>query len=727
MSEDLKSIKINYSTNAKEVSSEVDKLTESIDDTTEASGKNNAETKKQEENLKSFKTQIREATQELMKMSATYGETSKEAVTAAKKVADLKDQMGFASDLVDKFNPDQKFKALGAATQLASTAMSGAVSGMALFGDQSEDTEKALLKVQAAMAFSQAISGLSDLGDQWETLKTVVSQNTLLTKANGVATMVTTGIMKLMGQEVDNSSTSFKGLKMAITSTGIGLLVTGLALLINNFDSVKKVVLNLVPGLAQVGDFIMGIVNSVTDFIGVTSEADRALDRLKANADASIALNKKFIAEHGSQIDEFTKQKIEAKNKYNEALKEDGANQVALGEELNRELAKIEYSRGDKAREIQAEEAKKAEEERKKEREKLLAEKEKEKQDLLKAKQDLASDLADKEGEMLREIQDLNDKTDQEKLDRRMQRDLEEIEALKKRGADVSNLLALHEEEKITLQQELDAKNKEAEDEKNAQKLEDRRAFDEQYYAGIREYSEANNEAEIEEVYNHKMALLAQEEELAALKIEADGGTEEEKLEKRKQLKDYYDTQEIDAEKAKNEAIVNNKKALNNSLSSIAQSAIGIAKEFAGKNKKAQKGILIAENAVALASVIINTAKGVSVAMGKGVAGIPEAVAVGLAGTLSTVKIVQATAKGLKELGGGEGGGGGGDAGGATSIPSATSSAPQVGFQASSESQIGNTLAQNTNQSAVVKAYVVSSEMSTAQEVDRNKTEGNSF
>jgi hypothetical protein len=112
--------------------------------------------------------------------------------------------------------------------------------------------------------------------------------------------------------------------------------------------------------LQGVGDAIGNIVNAVTDFVGITSEADRAIDRIKANADQSISLNKKFLAEHGSQLNEFTKQKIAAKDKYNEAVKEDGADITALGRELNRELAAIEYSRGDEQRAIQKTNAEKA-------------------------------------------------------------------------------------------------------------------------------------------------------------------------------------------------------------------------------------------------------------------------------------------------------------------------------------------------------------------------------
>ena len=370
MAQDEERVKIIFDTNASKAAGDVNKLGNSIDGATNATEKNNDSVEQGNAAYKTFKAQLREANQELQKQIQLTGESSQETIKAAKAVADLKDQMGFAADLADSFNPDQKMKALGAATRVATTGVQGVTAGMALFGDQSEDTQKALLKVQAAMAFSDAISGLSDLGDQWQLLKNTISASSVATKANAAATGAAAMIQNLFTGSVNTSSAGFKGLKLAIAGTGIGLLVVGLALVVTNFSKIKDVVLKVVPGLASVGKFIGSIVDSVTDFIGVTSEADRAIDRMKANADTSIALNKKFLAEHGSQLDEFTKQKIEAKNKYNEAIKEDGADQVALARELNRELAKIEYSRGDEGRKIAEENAKKATEDAEKRRQK---------------------------------------------------------------------------------------------------------------------------------------------------------------------------------------------------------------------------------------------------------------------------------------------------------------------------------------------------------------------
>ena len=60
-----------------------------------------------QDNSKSLKTQYREAVQELQKLSQTYGETYEQAANAARKAAELKDQI-----------EDEKFKETASALDL---------------------------------------------------------------------------------------------------------------------------------------------------------------------------------------------------------------------------------------------------------------------------------------------------------------------------------------------------------------------------------------------------------------------------------------------------------------------------------------------------------------------------------------------------------------------------------------------------------------------------------
>ena len=320
-----------------------------------------------EKSVGNLKTQLRQAQLEVATLSDKFGATSNEAINAAKRAGELKDKIGDAKALTDAFNPDAKFKALSSSLAGVAGGFAAVQGGMALFGNESEDVQKTLLKVQSAMALSQGLQSIGESVDSFKQLGAVLKNTSVAQKILSASTAAYTFI-------TGAATTGMKLFRLALIGTGIGAIVVGLGLLIANFDKVKQTIMKVIPGLSSVSDFIGGIVNAVTDFVGATSDASRALDKLKSDADKTLSVNKKFMQEHGDQVDEYTKKKIEAKNAYAEALKEDGANQVALANKLNRELAAIEYSRGDEKRKIQKEANEKANADKKADNEKVIAE-----------------------------------------------------------------------------------------------------------------------------------------------------------------------------------------------------------------------------------------------------------------------------------------------------------------------------------------------------------------
>jgi hypothetical protein len=232
---------------------------------------------------------------------------------------------------------------LGGSLEYVSGAFAATQGAMAIFGKENKSVEQAILKVQSALAITQGFAAMREGANSVKQLGTAIKSLTIFQTAYNFINNAT--------------SVGLKVLRGALVATGIGALVVGVGLLISNFDKLKAAALKLVPGLALIGSAIGGVVNSITDFVGITSEAGRAMEKMQESAEKSLKSNAKFLKEHGSQIDQYTKQKIEAVNEYNEALKEDGANQVALAKELNRKLAKIDKERADadaaKAKEIQ--------------------------------------------------------------------------------------------------------------------------------------------------------------------------------------------------------------------------------------------------------------------------------------------------------------------------------------------------------------------------------------
>jgi hypothetical protein len=246
----------------------------------------------------SLKKQLREAQNEVTALSDKFGATSKEAIEAAKRAAQLKDAIGDAKALTDAFNPDAKFKALTASLSGVAGGFAALQGAVGLFGKQTEAVEKTLLKVQSAMALSQGLQAVGESIDSFKQLGAVIGNSV---------------------------SKAFGTLRSAIISTGIGALVVGVGLLIANFETVKKVVLNFIPGLGKFADIVGNLVTKFTDFVGITSEADRVLEKLSktnAKANENIEARVKLLTAQGGKEKEIYALQKEANANETNALRE---------------------------------------------------------------------------------------------------------------------------------------------------------------------------------------------------------------------------------------------------------------------------------------------------------------------------------------------------------------------------------------------------------------------
>ena len=105
-----------------------------------------------DERVGSLRSQLREAQADVAALSEKFGVTSKEAIEAAKRAGQLKDQIADARALTDAFNPDAKFKALSSSLAGVAGGFAALQGAQSLFGEQSKEVEQTLLKVQSAMA-----------------------------------------------------------------------------------------------------------------------------------------------------------------------------------------------------------------------------------------------------------------------------------------------------------------------------------------------------------------------------------------------------------------------------------------------------------------------------------------------------------------------------------------------------------------------------------------------
>jgi hypothetical protein len=187
----------------------------------------------------SLKKQLREAQAEVASLSDKFGATSKEAINAAKRAAELKDAIGDAKALTEAFNPDAKFKALTASLSGVAGGFGAIQGAMALFGAESDNVQKTLLKVQSAMAISQGLQAVGESVDSFKQLGAVIQNSTLLQKANSAATAAAAAVQKLFTGAVTETATGFKILKGAIAATGIGLIIVALGTIVAYWDDIK--------------------------------------------------------------------------------------------------------------------------------------------------------------------------------------------------------------------------------------------------------------------------------------------------------------------------------------------------------------------------------------------------------------------------------------------------------------------------------------------------------
>jgi len=612
-------INLKYTTNADDTAKEVVKLDDAQESVTRSTQANTKATKENTESQKSFKQQIREATQDLLKISQKYGESSQQAVEAAKKVAQLKDQMGFANDLVEGFNPDRKFQSMATAVNAAAVATSGITSGMALFGAENAETEKTLLKVQAAMAFSDSIGRITELTDDFQKLKAqVVNTFTALTTSKAVDTTAT---------ELNTASTTKNVVAKeagAVASTAmaggltIQTIATTAATVATNILNASIAILTapitlLIAGIALLVLGIGYLTGAIGDFSGEAAAAEKANLKLSKEID-NLAKSTKKANEETKFHNENQIAMAKASGASTEAirkLKEELINQEVAEKNLNVQKAKSIFldarriASSEDATDAQKETSKKAYEFFKeqneiyedsiKERRKLNA------QNRIEVRQeetDRQKEAEEKEKEHLKKLQD--------------ERDRAAEEARKKREEDYKKQLA------------------------------EKAAFD-----------KAVNDADTNQYF------LAQEQRATDAQNQLDWQKEFSDLTTDIANKEAED--KINIEKA----IAAQKEAIQESQINLADKAVGFLNAIAGKNKALQKAAIIAENAVAIGKSIIatNASNIAAVAAGNALAiptsGASVAAAASLVTTnniglgLGIASTIAATAKALSALGGG--------------------------------------------------------------------------
>jgi len=209
----------------------------------------------------SIKSEIKQLSLEAQRAVKEFGAFSPEARRAEQALAEARDMMEDFNDRVAALNPD-KFAQINTVVQGVARGFQAAQGAVALFGNQSEELEKTMVKLQGAMALAEGLEGLGKVQQQFGALA-----NTIKGK-------------------VVNAFTTLRG---AITATGIGLLAVALGYVVGNFEKLSAAITNAIPGLKTVSAIVGNLVQQFTDFIGVTSQAERNYKAFKKSIEITNA------------------------------------------------------------------------------------------------------------------------------------------------------------------------------------------------------------------------------------------------------------------------------------------------------------------------------------------------------------------------------------------------------------------------------------------------------
>jgi len=203
--------------------------------------------------LQPLTTRMGEAEDRLYELALAGKQNTKEYQDLLETVGRYRQTQIETDRVVD--NAAQTFtQKLGGAIQGAASGFQLVQGASALFGEESEELEKTLLKVQAAMALADGIEGIRVALPMFTNFAQAVKGKVLgafasLTTAeiaNAQATGTMTAIQKVYTLVVGTSTGALKAFKIALATTGVGLLIVGLGLLVNKlmdtFKSTEEII-----------------------------------------------------------------------------------------------------------------------------------------------------------------------------------------------------------------------------------------------------------------------------------------------------------------------------------------------------------------------------------------------------------------------------------------------------------------------------------------------------
>lgn len=180
-------------------------------------------------------TPVKTLKQELKELKIALAEAKVNGEDFGEEFEKLRDRAGQVQDAIADANAEIKNAAsdtrnidnvVGSLSALAG-GFAAAQGFAALFGEENEDLQKALLKVNAAIAISTGLQQVSNA---------LQKEGALVKFADTVATGAQVAVQKIYTAVTGKATVATNAFKVALASTGIGLAVVAVIALVNAFD-----------------------------------------------------------------------------------------------------------------------------------------------------------------------------------------------------------------------------------------------------------------------------------------------------------------------------------------------------------------------------------------------------------------------------------------------------------------------------------------------------------
>jgi hypothetical protein len=222
----------------------------------------------------SAKKRLRDLQRALVDLAVAGQENSAEFRRLEAEAGELSDTIGDVSQRVKNLGSDTKnIEAFTQAVQGVAAGFQIAQGAAALFGEENEDIQKAIMQVNATMAIANGIQQVTVL---------LQKESAISMTANRIATA-------LYDKTLKGTIVSLRLFRTALISTGIGAAIVGVGLLVENWEKLTKVV----------KDFL-GI--ETKDLKAVSELAQRQVELAEARGESEAKVQKLLMAAYDARI-----------------------------------------------------------------------------------------------------------------------------------------------------------------------------------------------------------------------------------------------------------------------------------------------------------------------------------------------------------------------------------------------------------------------------------------